>query len=366
VAARQPALNAQPCSGGGARDSLLDGLRGLAILGVVLIHVVARLPEDQQAVARWLDHAGRFGVPLFLVVAGAMVSRQHVHAAVAPDSFAWLTRRLQVVAIPYVVWALAYALVEAAPLAGGWQPGEPLLTRLVAIVLGYSAEQLWYMPAYLGLLLLMVPLATAARWLRGRFGAGPLRAVLAGLVAAQFGLLLALGQVSAAQSPPPPWAAWLLHNEGRIPLQWLGFVATGWLIDDLGGWRRLAQPPLRPLWLVAGLVLHGWVAMRPAASAQFDDFWCSTAIFWVTVAVLAWAPPLLGAARTAGWPVWLAALGRRSLPIYLAHVAGLLAVERWAPEGWLLHRPLWLAVAVVLSVLVTAVAVRLHPRLFRT
>lgn len=361
MAAEEPAL-IKP-----VRDDLIDGLRGLAILGVVLIHVVARLPDALQSCAAWLDHAGRFGVPLFFAVSGAMVSRQQVHALAPPDSFTWLLRRLRVVAIPYLLWAVVYALLGAAPLAGGAEDADAIATRVIAVGLGYSAEHLWFMPAYLGLMLAVPPLVASARGVLGvRHGRWLLRGALLATAAAQVVMLWAVERHVSAAVAPPQWVALLLQSEGRIPLQWMGFFALGWLLDEARLWQRLAGA--RPAWLAigAGGVAHVWVAARAPRSPQFDDFWCAPSMAIVTAAVLVWAPPLLAAGmrRAQRWPAWLGWCGRHSLPIYLAHVAGLVVVEIAAADDWLLHRGLWLAVAMLVATVLTWLAVWGHGRLF--
>lgn len=336
------------------RSTLVDGLRGLAMLGVVAIHLAARVPADSswQGGAQVIDHFGRFGVPLFLAVLGWGAAQPGHRRPVA--SLGWLGARLRAVLPAYLVWALLYAVLapwDGDALPGSWQPGEGLGERLWRTAAGYSAEQLWYMPAYLSLLPLVALVAALPR----RLAAGLAALALVGMLA----LLGQLEAVVAADTTPPPLAGWILRSEGRLPLPWIGFVAAGALLAKV---TLVAGPRwLQALRLAVGLAGHVLIAQRTPGSPRFDDFWCSLAMPGSLLAFLLWAPVVLAwlAGRRPG--EWLAAIGRNSLAIYLGHVLFLRV-------GWAIGAPLGLGPGLALAALTTAagcaVYLPVHKRLF--
>lgn len=350
------------------RDGLIDGLRGLAMLGVIAIHLAARVPADHPAalLAQRVDHLGRFGVPLFILVLGVMAVR---HYAPRPTGLAWLGRRLVAVGWPYLVWASLYALVapwdgatsDGRPLAGDWASGEGFALRVAAIVGGYSAEHLWYMPAYLTLVLALPLLLWPVRRLLGwPDGARILAALLFGLAAAQIALLSYIEQWVRRDVTPPLLVGWLLRAEGRIALQWLGFFAAGGLLELVR-----SPPPTLPGFQAAravfGVLIFGGLALRLPASPRFDDFWCSPAIAGSLAAFLLWAPVALQWGADARVVAWLRSIGRHSLPIYLSHVLWL-RLGWWAGERWGVAPGLLAAGAATL--LGSWLYIRVHGRIF--
>ncbi len=337
-----------------ARNQQIDGLRGLAMLGVVAIHLAARVPADGewQRLAQVVDHLGRFGVPLFLAVLGWGAAQPHPRQPVA--SLAWLGGRLRAVLPAYLAWALLYALLapwDGDALPGGWLPSEGLGERLWRTLAGYSGEQLWYMPAYLSLLPLVALAGRLPRRLAG------LLAATAGL--AMLGLLLHVEQVVAVDTTPPVLAGWILRSEGRLPLPWLGFVGLGALAWQLPlAWGTRGLQALR---LVVGLAVHVAIALRLPSSPRFDDFWCSPAMLWSLLAFLLWAPVAVAWLGERRPGVWLAAIGKNSLAIYLGHVLFLRL-------GWAIGAPLGLGVGLAIATLATlagcAVYLPMHKKLF--
>ena len=343
----------------------LDALRGLAITAVVLIHLAARVPAGHAwaVAAQPIDHFCRFGVPLFLAAHTAMVARQ---ALAGPPSWRTLLERLRLVAVPYLVWSLLYGALG--PVDGQWQPPADAAGWLTEIALGYTAEQLWFMPAYLGALALVVPGAALVR-AAGR--AGPpwlsLAAVVGVALTAQVAGQAWLVTVSQVDRAPPALAGWLLRAEGRSPLHWIGFLAVGWWIGL--HWTRGWRPPAWSRWLaLPALAFHGWLALRPSQASRFDDFWCSPAMTGVFVLFLLWGWPLVVRLESikAPWMQWFCAvlvrLGRDSLPVYLAHVAWL-RLAWWAlGDRWPL--PASLAAATVATVVGSLLYFPVHAALF--
>ncbi len=331
-------------------------MRGLALCGVIAIHLCARIPHADPlfATGRVVDHLGRFGVPLFLGVFGWAVGRAASRGPLGP---AWLWGRLRAVGPAYLAWALLYAAV--APLDGQgqslWEGRLGWSARLGLAAFGYGAEQLYYMTAYFGLLLVAPLVGSALAAVGGR---AALAAALVALVA-NAALLAEVQAAVRAGGPPTGLAQLLLHTEARTPLHWFGFFIAG-----AGIGRYLARGGVLPMarwwWLPFGLCAHGWVALRPPAPA-FDDFWASPALVTGGLAFLVWGPALARLLTPTALGGWLGRFGADSLPTYLGHVLWL-RLGWWAAEG----------AATVPRLAVALVAVcagnwaygRLHPRAF--
>lgn len=311
------------------------------MVSVLLLHLAGRVPagHSAQATAQFVDHLCRFGVPLFLAAHTAALVLQ------GPSPVPWgrtLARRLRIVALPYLLWSALYAGLGL--LDGQWTPPQAPAAIAAELLLGYTAEQLWYMPAYFGALLL-VPLWTLLlRWeADARTPTLGTSRLLLALAAAGLGIQLAaqawLVEVSRLDQAPPVLAGWLLRSEGRTPLHWLGFLTAGLALGSLlaRGWR----PPPWSRWLaLPAFALHVWVALRSPQAPRFDDFWCSPAMTAGFALFLLWAWPL-AALRPSGKSAvaaliyaGVAELGRLSLPVYLGHIAWL-RLAWWAVgESW--------------------------------
>lgn len=334
-----------------ARDPDIDALRGMAMVAVVAIHLCARIPASSAwyASGRWIDHFCRFGVPLFLGVLGWSVGKG---ADSIGDWPAWLRRRLGAVGPAYLAWAVIYGI--AAPIDGeglglAGDAGWP--TRLLSALFGYGGEQLYYMTAYFGLLL-VAPLVGLA--VRGRSRVA-LTLALAGL-ALNGWLLWQTEQLVQANRPLRGLAGFMLQTEARTPLHWFGFFLAGVAIG------AVPNLPKVPRWLaVAALAAHGWMALRPQVTAAFDDFWCAPILIAVSAAFLLWAPAVAAAGRHAAIMAKLRQLGEHSYGVYLSHVL-------WLRLAWLggkhLPVPAGVAVAAAATWLGCALYAPLHLRLF--
>lgn len=339
------------------------------MISVLLLHLAGRMPAGHpaQPIAQFIDHLCRFGVPLFLAAHTAALVLQGPSPEPGGRT---LARRLRIVAVPYLLWSALYAGLGL--LDGQWTPPHAPAAIAAEFLLGYTAEQLWYMPAYLGALLLVPLWSGLLRWeVDARTPTHATSKRLIALAAAGLGLQLAgqvwLVEVSRVDQAPPLLAGWLLRSEGRSPLHWLGFLTAGLALGSLfaRGWR----PPPWSRWLaLPALLLHFWLALRPPQAPRFDDFWCSPAMTGGFALFLHWAWPLVALASSAK-SLWLkrfyaglAGLGRRSLPVYLGHIAWL-RLAWWAVgESW----PLPWALLAGLAAMVggTWVYVPLHDRLF--
>lgn len=127
----------------------LDSLRAVAIIGVLLLHVVAAGWYTQTVESshwQWLnaiDSLVRFCVPVFFMVSGAIFldPNRSVHIRTI------LRKNIPRIAIPFSIWSLFFTIVVAVESGGK----TTLLSNLTNFVLGYY--HLWFLIALAGLYL---------------------------------------------------------------------------------------------------------------------------------------------------------------------------------------------------------------------
>jgi surface polysaccharide O-acyltransferase-like enzyme len=153
--------DARPSPG---RKHWIDWLRAVAAFAVVVLHVTAPLYAQIATLHRtdwWIANiancAARFAVPLFVMLAGALLLGRNEDAA------AFYAKRAARLLPAFIFWSLFYLLFAWA--TGG--DGLDLRERFVNAVLvtGATYYHLWYLPMFFGLMLVH-PFLNA--WLVGR------------------------------------------------------------------------------------------------------------------------------------------------------------------------------------------------------
>lgn len=285
------------------RSPALDGLRGLAVLLVLLAHssnVGLRLlpPLD-------LSGCGRMGVFLFFVLSAYLLTLQLLAEADLRRAGTWtryVVRRLVRVAPAYVAWVFAYFATRQALRI------EPFDAWALAdveqhLLLLRGDRHLWTIPVELRWYLALPVVVGLVALLRRNL----LRSTLA-LVALGVGLRLAF---------PPDY-----------PIA-LGPYAPVFLVGSLAAVLRSATPPrwlgdLLTVGALVGLVLHVpavWGVDHRAFHMEFDR---QAALCGALVLGLAWGSPALRRpfeSRALGF------VGRVSYSAYLGHVLVLVWVE---------------------------------------
>ncbi len=274
------------------RVSYPDAVRGIGIILVVSIHVFAYLqpPSGTAWVPAW-------NMAILPAVAVFFLADGWLHAASVRAPMTWRqachriaasARRLMLPWIAFSVIYLAgrlaaekYGLVHGASVVPAWPGGLP-----IALWRGAAAGQLYFLPA-----LFIVRILTLALYplVRGR----PATAAC-----------LAVALIAIWRGP----LAAMLHIPPEDPLMsagfGLGFAAIGWALAEaeIGGiW------PGAPALAVVVAGLAAW--QLPEADAGYAGQVAFTLLLWVA------------ARNLTGFAVhrWLAALGRRTMEVYLLH-----------------------------------------------
>ncbi len=153
--------NARPSPG---RKHWIDWLRAIAAFAVVVIHVTAPLYAQIATLHRtdwWIANvancAARFAVPLFVMLAGALLLGRDEDAA------AFYAKRAARLLPAFIFWSVFYLLFAWATGGDGLDLRERLANAV--LVTGATYYHLWYLPMFFGLMLVH-PFLNA--WLIGR------------------------------------------------------------------------------------------------------------------------------------------------------------------------------------------------------
>ncbi|MFK8024401.1 MAG: serine hydrolase [Ilumatobacter sp.] len=291
------------------RDGFLDALRAVAIIRVVLWHAFG---------TPWLSWVVAT-MPLMFFVAGSLL-----HASLEARPAAEVLRsRLRRLMLPF--WLFAAIVLGFLSIVHLSNPGpttgfspEQLLSWVVPLVnptasvweAGWASSPLWYIRAYLWLLLLSPVLLAAWR----RFGVALLPVPL---------IVMMAGEMLARSADPGPNSGiWLIGDLGIYAFfVLLGFAHANGAFDDLDT-RALIE------WLIVGATAT-FVAWQffPAESGvinhSYPTLWAS-GIAWIAVAFL--ARPILSVLPrvriVGGILYWMT---RRAMSIYLWHSPAIVA-----------------------------------------
>lgn len=350
----------RPAAQGPARDQAIDRLRGVAILLVVAYHagplawrVAPYGPDgviDLPSLGAWwlavpVLHFGFTGVHLFFVISGFCIhaSARGGRALFDPATrrpvpgglrdYAW--RRLLRIAPPYwvalLLFGVAVPMACAAlgrPAPGGATVATPTDLAAHALFLhGLSAKTIFSIdPAFWSLATEMEFYAAypLVAWALLRFGAR--RVLLAALLISLAWRTAVLLRFAPTVENFMIYRVWL---HGFFVPRWYEWILGCWLAEAAGGGAldRPARWQAAP-WAGAALLLLAMLCRAHVAIDKlFADLLFGTGFALVLGGALA-AERRAGAAQLerverGGWAAWpgraLAAVGRRSYGVYLAH-----------------------------------------------
>ncbi|MFT6291542.1 MAG: CubicO group peptidase (beta-lactamase class C family)/peptidoglycan/LPS O-acetylase OafA/YrhL [Ilumatobacter sp.] len=334
-AAHDPKTTPRPAK---QRDGFLDALRAVAIIRVVLWHAFGT------PIISWVIAT----MPLMFFVAGSLLH----NSLEARPAGQVLRSRLRRLLVPFWFFGaivlgflsivhlsnpgqttnyspdqlLAWFVPLANPTASGWEAG-------------WASSPLWYIRAYLWLLLLSPILLAAWR----RFGMALLPLPLVLMFAGEF--------LSRTTDPGPNSPVWILGDLGIYSFfVLLGFAHACGAFSQLGGrelleWLGVAATATFVAW-------HFFPATTGVINHSYPTLWAS-GIVWIAVAFLArpWlnvAPqvPVIG-----GILYWMT---RRAMSIYLWHSPAIVSAYLLAAQLNLNPTPT-LLIAMVIPIIVLAV-----------
>ncbi|MFI6536571.1 acyltransferase family protein [Nonomuraea sp. NPDC050547] len=311
-------------AGGGGRDAALDGIRGLAALGVWLLHVGGNTGVIyRDGMFAWMTTRLGIAVPIFFLLSGLLLFRPwakaFVEGARAPGTPRYLWRRLLRVFPAY--WLVtALALWAWGSLDGyGWATWMLMLQNYTGQ--GQAPDglyQMWTMPIELAFYLALPLIA----WCLGVWARRGNRAVrlLGGIAVLP---VISIATVVAAHVwDQPQMALWLPHH--------LIYFAAGMAMAVLSVWIKesRALDSLAPQLLVLAVLLYAMLSTElagprtltlPSLSQSLWRMMLETAVAVLVVAPFALAPRTDSLRhRVLGNPV-SAYLGRISYSVFLWH-----------------------------------------------
>lgn len=230
----------------------LEGMRGMAALGVLLTHVAFQTGATSWPVAGRLLERFDMAVAVFFALSGFLLWRPHAAAArdlgTAPTVGYYLRHRIARILPAYwvVVCAVLILLPAAAETAGMrvWLSNLALLQVFVPLTLTDGLTQMWSLSVEVAFYLVLPVIAFVMRGLRGRSARARVPA------------LLALGALALTWNFLPVPTPDAIHADNWLP-GYLPWFVGGMLLAELvytgGGptrWRHLLGNQ-RLMWTVA-------------------------------------------------------------------------------------------------------------------
>lgn len=298
------------------RAPYLDELRGVAILGVFLVHAVAAVCRVSKDLLFSIDTVflapflyGKYGVAMFFAISGFCIHMSHRRAA-DPSWGPFAVRRFFRIYPAYLLAVLSiffwpWTTLSLANPADAYQFWMHLgLVHNFDRATFYAVNTAWWSIAIEVQLYAVYPLlcqlAARAGWRRAVLGAA---AVELGIQVIRLASQALTGTELPSYIVASPFAYW-------------GSWAVGALVAEhfLAGTRSPIAGLRFDLVLLAGLVCG---AVKPLYGFAFFAFALATAVAMERLFAGAWRPPTTAVARLAG--AHLRLLGKASYSFYLFH-----------------------------------------------
>ncbi len=286
-----------------------DFIRAVAILGVVLVHIVAPLVSRYGQLSPWrwglalaLGALARASVPLFFMLIGAL----YLGRELIPLPF--LQKRASRLLLPFFFWSLLYDYQHLRPftLSALWR-------SLLHIVQENTSGHLWFFYVLFGLYLVLPLLAVFVQ----HADPGRLRYYLALWLTAT-ALLPLLDQITEIYP----------GIDLRLVSGYSGYLVLGY-------WLSRQPPRRRTGWALTGalalLAIFGLTWQTSAAAGQTQ----TRALDYLSLQVILWSAAAFVLLRAAAerfplrWRPLIQSLSRASFGIYLVHVFFIRILERF-------------------------------------
>lgn len=313
-----------------SRDAALDGIRGLAALGVLVLHVAGNTGVMYgEGMFAWMTTRLGVAVPIFFLLSGLLLYRPWAEAALggrtAPRTGRYLWRRVMRVMPAYWVVTVVALWAWSSLDWTGW-------AKWLLLLQNYTEQkqapdglyQMWTMPIEMAFYVVLPLLA----WALGRWAKGSPVRLLAGIAVLP---VVSFAMVVCAHAfDQPQLAIWLPHH--------LIYFAAGMAMAVLVAWHKQGGIPslgkvvdsLAPQALVLAVLLFCLLATELAGPRTLtlpnmsQSFW--RMILEAAISVLVVGPFALASRpaalrnRILGNPV-SAYLGRISYSVFLWHAA---------------------------------------------
>lgn len=301
----------------------LEILRAVAAFAVVMIHVtaspLATLPTTNRSFFLYslINQWSRFSIPAFVLITGIVLFHTYGRRAEF-NAREFYTKRLQAIAIPYLLWSLFY-LIWRARVEGNWaQLPQNLASSLVR---GNAMYQLYFIVLILQYYALfpLIRLIGRSRWLLPTTAAALL---------IQFILMWDTYHGLFTQQITLPWLVDLLKWRDRLFPWWIGYFMTGTLIAAY--LEHFLAAARRYLWPVVGTAaaLFAWMmveymqtVVRPGVSVGFAASGFRPSAYLYSLAVI------LALLAVGGWVLRHRSIVERVLLEYGKHSFGIFLVH---------------------------------------
>ncbi len=321
---------------GPARLLWLDALRGLAVVGVVAIHVLAAplLRPSQQTFGGllWLtilDAASRFSVPAVMVASGLLLTLSQQRRPLPYREF--LRRRAWRVVPAYLAWSAVYTVAQ------GQADGPTAFARswLRHCLVGDASFHTWFVPVILHLYLLHPLLLHALRRVLTRRRSAAWG--IAALVTLKLAMTVWWFPYGFLDGLPPLLAAYL-RGGPLAALTWSPYFVIGLLAAAWWTAEDRAAPSLGWVPRLGGISLVLAVLLRANDLSAMPDLdhgahwaalgWDTASTVLAALGGLAFFGRLLQRPELARAATLLARLGPASYGLYLGHVLVLQQLSR--------------------------------------
>ena len=139
------------------RYTNFDGLRGIATLAVIFIHLTAPMQNAGDLTLGILNQISRFAVPVFLVLSGWGLDHQDALDN-SKNYLDFLKKRLTKLVPYYLVWSLIYLALNGYMTSWNFT----LAGTLQAFLLGQASYHLYFIPLIIGLYIIYPVLSALA------------------------------------------------------------------------------------------------------------------------------------------------------------------------------------------------------------
>ncbi|GGE23795.1 membrane protein [Marinithermofilum abyssi] len=290
-----------------------DFIKGVAILGVILIHVTAFSLRDTKPLADGglffaLNQLARFSVPVFFMLSGLFLFYHYYDKFTAAH---FIKKRFMYILIPYLIWSIVYLIY-----AWETQPQSTphtLKRTLVVFLTGQAYYHLYFIVVMTQFYILLPFLIRLFR----KFG---------GLTIVSFAFVVKMLANSVTWWEASSQVQWIAYfpEKALFPVWLFYFCLGGWLGQRIDRLKLLGRAPL-----VAVAVLFGSTGLLMLVVSFFHR---ETVFFNFSVLVYSIVSFVLLFLLGIKWKQsWLSVLGRYSFGLYMIHPLVLNALSKWTP-----------------------------------